>query len=165
MQISAYMVGEREVASHSSSAEPICRGLQRNPRLLCVQIFRRTSKQVTEAGALWDQASKIYPFVGGIAHIGSLEYRFPIGAKIAFRTTSNMSKQAQLCREAEICYLGFDELYTFTESQFTFLLGRNRSVCGVRPYVRATRPPSRLATNFYLLFGRSYLRRTASPVR
>lgn len=35
----------------------------------------------------------------------------------------------------------FDELTTFTEYQFWFMLSRNRSLCGVRPYVRATCNP------------------------
>ncbi len=103
-------------------------------------IFRRTSKQVTEAGALWDQAGKIYPQVGGVAHVGALEYRFPSGAKIAFRHVEHEQDKHNYAG-SEICYLGFDELYTFTESQFTFLMGRNRSVCGVRPYIRATSNP------------------------
>jgi predicted phage terminase large subunit-like protein len=35
----------------------------------------------------------------------------------------------------------FDELTHFSQSQFTYLLSRNRSLCGVRPYVRATTNP------------------------
>ena len=37
--------------------------------------------------------------------------------------------------------LGFDELTHFTESQFFYLLSRNRSTCGIKPYVRATTNP------------------------
>ncbi len=120
-------------------AEPICRGLHEIPGFYAV-IFRRTSKQVTEAGALWDQASKIYPYVGGVAHVGSLEYRFPSGAKIAFRHIEHEQDKHNYAG-SEICYLGFDELYHFTESQFLFLTSRNRSTCGVRPYIRATTNP------------------------
>jgi hypothetical protein len=120
-------------------AEPICRGLHEIPGFYGC-IFRRTSKQVTEPGALWDQAGKIYPYVGGVAHVGAMEYRFPSGAKIAFRHCEHEEDKHSYAG-SEICYLGFDELYTFTESQFTFLLSRNRSVCGVRPYVRATSNP------------------------
>jgi len=39
------------------------------------------------------------------------------------------------------CYIGFDEICQFTESQFWYLISRNRSMCGVRPYVRATCNP------------------------
>jgi hypothetical protein len=41
---------------------------------------------------------------------------------------------------SQICFLGFDELTHFTEKQFFYMLSRNRSVCGVKPYVRATNP-------------------------
>ena len=39
------------------------------------------------------------------------------------------------------CYIGFDELTHFTETQFFYLLSRNRSTCGIKPYVRATCNP------------------------
>ena len=39
------------------------------------------------------------------------------------------------------CYIGFDELTLFDESQFFYMLSRNRSICGVKPYVRATCNP------------------------
>ena len=39
---------------------------------------------------------------------------------------------------AEIALLGFDELTHFTAYQFFYLLSRNRSTSGVKPYVRAT---------------------------
>ena len=42
---------------------------------------------------------------------------------------------------SQIAMLGFDELTHFTESQFFYLLSRNRSTCGVVPYVRATTNP------------------------
>ena len=38
-------------------------------------------------------------------------------------------------------FIGFDELTHFTKKQFFYLLSRNRSTCGVRPYIRATCNP------------------------
>jgi hypothetical protein len=35
----------------------------------------------------------------------------------------------------------YDELTHFTEAQFWYLLSRNRSMCGVKPYIRATTNP------------------------
>ncbi len=119
--------------------EPICRGLHEIPGFNAV-IFRRTSKQVRESGGLWDKACNIYPNVGGVAHVGDLEFRFPSGAKIAFRHVEHEQDKHNYAG-SEICYLGFDELYHFTESQFLFLTSRNRSTCGVRPYIRATTNP------------------------
>src|SRR5277367_3794114 len=48
-------------------------------------IFRRTSPQITNEGALWDEAGKIYPLIHGEPRIGNLEYRFPSEASISFR--------------------------------------------------------------------------------
>lgn len=42
---------------------------------------------------------------------------------------------------SEICLIEFDELTHFTEKQFWYMLSRNRSTCGVRPYVRASTNP------------------------
>ncbi|MBR2214515.1 MAG: phage terminase large subunit [Selenomonadaceae bacterium] len=42
---------------------------------------------------------------------------------------------------AQICFIGFDELTHFSENQFFYMLSRNRSMCGVKPCVRATCNP------------------------
>ncbi len=42
---------------------------------------------------------------------------------------------------SEICLLEFDELTHFTEKQFFYMLSRNRSTCGVRPYCRCSTNP------------------------
>src|ERR1700753_93566 len=43
-------------------------------------IFRRTSPQITNEGALWDEAGKLYPLVGAEARIGDLSSRFTSGS-------------------------------------------------------------------------------------
>ncbi len=47
-------------------------------------------------------------------------------------------------QDTEIAYLAFDELTHFTKHQFLYMLSRNRSTCGVKPYVRATCNPDNL---------------------
>ncbi len=42
---------------------------------------------------------------------------------------------------AEICLLEFDELTHFSEQMFFYMLSRNRSTCGVRPYCRCSTNP------------------------
>lgn len=42
---------------------------------------------------------------------------------------------------SQLCEIGFDELCHFSEKQFFYMLSRNRSTCGVRPFVRATCNP------------------------
>ena len=43
---------------------------------------------------------------------------------------------------AQICFIGFDELTHFTENQFFYMLSRNRSLCGIKPCIRATCNPN-----------------------
>lgn len=42
---------------------------------------------------------------------------------------------------SQICEIGFDELTHFSEKAFFYMLSRNRSTCGVTPFVRATCNP------------------------
>lgn len=104
-------------------------------------IFRRTSPQITNSGALWDAADKIYRTLDAEPFIGKLAWRFPGGAIVTFRHLQlEQNKYDHL--GAEYAFIGFDELPLFTESQFFYLISRNRSTCGIRPKVRATTNPS-----------------------
>ena len=44
-------------------------------------------------------------------------------------------------KSAQICALIFDQLEGFSEKQFFYMLSRNRSTCGVKPYVLAACNP------------------------
>lgn len=104
-------------------------------------IFRRTFPQIMAEGGLWDEAAKIYPLVGGKASVTPTpRYTFPSGASISFShlqyTKSKLDWQG-----ASLPLECWDELAQFEWEQFTYLLSRNRSTCGVRPYVRATTNP------------------------
>lgn len=103
-------------------------------------IFRRTYPQITSEGGLWDTAGDLYPQFGGAMLDGKLEAKFPSGMKISFRHLQHESNKHDW-QGSQIPFIGFDELNHFTASQFWYLLSRNRSTCGVRPYVRATTNP------------------------
>jgi hypothetical protein len=103
-------------------------------------IFRRTCKMVTNEGGPWDEASKMYPLLKAVPLVGSLDWRFPSGANISFGHLI-FEQNKYDWQGSQICGLNFDELTHFTESQFFYLLSRNRSTCGVKPYVRATTNP------------------------
>ena len=103
-------------------------------------IFRRTSTQVRNAGGLWDESERLYPHVGGSPLEYRLQWEFPSGATISFGHLEHESDKLDWLG-AEVALLGFDELTMFSESQFWYMLSRNRSTCGVRPYVRATCNP------------------------
>src|SRR5438477_1100605 len=102
--------------------------------------FRRTTPQITNPGGLWDESQNFYPRLGGTPHLRAQEWRWPRGGKIKFshlqlRTTVHDWQGAQITL---IC---FDELTHFTAHQFFYMVSRNRSTCGVRPYIRATCNP------------------------
>lgn len=103
-------------------------------------IFRRTFKQIENEGALWDTSMKLYPIVKAIPRESFRDWSFPAGPKISFRHLEH-EKNKYDWQGAQIPFLGFDELTHFTETMFFYLLSRNRSVCGVRPYCRATCNP------------------------
>ncbi len=111
----------------------------RNPHFGAV-IFRRTFPQIRNEGGLWDEAGKLYPLAGGAPKAGDLEYHFPSGMRVSFRHLQH-EKTIYDWQGAQVPLIAFDELTHFTEQQFFYLLSRNRSLCGVRPYVRAATNP------------------------
>ena len=102
--------------------------------------FRRTMPQITNPGALWDESRNFYPRVGGTPHLGVREWRWPLGSKIKF---ANLQFETTVYdwQGAQITLICFDELTHFTAHQFFYMVSRNRSTCGVRPYIRATCNP------------------------
>jgi hypothetical protein len=103
-------------------------------------IFRRTSPQIRNEGGLWDTSMTIYPYVGAEPKESFLEWIFRSGAKLKFSHLEH-EKNVLDWQGSQIPFIGFDELTHFSESMFFYLLSRNRSVCGVKPYVRATCNP------------------------
>lgn len=102
-------------------------------------IFREEFKQISAEGGLWDEAMKLYPLLGAVPKGGN-EFRFPSGASVSFghlRTDDD----CYAWQGSQIATLLFDELVHFSRFRFFYMLSRNRSVCGVRPYVRATTNP------------------------
>lgn len=70
-------------------------------------------------------------------------FAYPCGKRLVVDIT--IAKDSHYCTATGLinknCYLGFDELTHFTETQFFYMLSRNRSTCGVKPYVIATCNP------------------------
>jgi hypothetical protein len=104
-------------------------------------IFRRTFPQLKGQGGIWNEAWGIYPQFGARMREGQeLDATFPSGANIAFCHLQHEKTKYEYMGH-QICYLGFDELTHFSETQFFYMLSRNRSTCGIKPYVRATCNP------------------------
>lgn len=110
-----------------------------NPAFAAV-FFRRNLTQIKNPGGLWDASMKLYPLCGAqpVSHVS--EWRWPRGGKLKFAhleyDTTVLDWQG-----AEIPLIVFDELTHFTQAQFFYMLSRNRSMCGVKPYIRATTNP------------------------
>ena len=103
-------------------------------------IFRRTIPEITNEGGLWDEAEKIYPLFGAKSNQNDRQYTFPSGARVTFAHMQH-EKDRLSWKSAQIPLIQFDQLETFSESQFFYMASRNRSMCGVRPYIRATANP------------------------
>lgn len=104
-------------------------------------VFRREYTQITSQGGLWDEACKWYPVVGGRDFKSPrLGFRWVCGAKVTF---AHLNKETDVFawQGSQIALIEFDELTHFAESQFWYMLSRNRSTCGVRPYIRCTTNP------------------------
>jgi predicted phage terminase large subunit-like protein len=102
--------------------------------------FRRTTPQITNPGGLWDETQNFYPRLGGVPHLRAHEWRWPRGGKIKFSHLQHATSVYHW-QGAQITLICFDELTHFTARQFFYMVSRNRSTCGVRPYIRATCNP------------------------
>lgn len=104
-------------------------------------IFRRSNPQIVAEGGLWDQSQAIYPLLGATPYLSPpMHWKFPSGARVTL-THLQQEKTVLDWQGAQVPLICFDELTHFTEYQFFYMLSRNRSLCGVRPYVRATTNP------------------------
>lgn len=103
-------------------------------------IFRRTSVQIRNQGGLWDTSMGIYPHAGGKPKESVLEWDFKYGARLKFAHLEH-EKNIYDWQGSQIPFIGFDELTHFSKKMFFYLLSRNRSTCGVKPYLRATCNP------------------------
>jgi len=110
-----------------------------NPQFGAV-IFRRTTPEIRNQGGLWDSSLTIYPYFGAIPKRSVLEHHFPSGARVSLRHLEH-ADDVHGWQGSQIPAIYFDELTHFLESQFWYMLSRNRSTCGVRPYMRCTTNP------------------------
>ena len=103
--------------------------------------FRRTSPMIRAEGGLWDASQKLYTLIDGAEPKNSiLEWNFNGGAKIKFSHLEH-EKNIYDWQGSEIPLIVFDELTHFTKKMFFYMLTRNRSTCGIKPYIRATCNP------------------------
>jgi len=102
--------------------------------------LRRTMPQITNVGGLWDEAREIYSRAGATIKEQAHRAVFKSGAYISFSQMQHESDKYNY-QGAQIPLIIFDQLEQFTESQFWFMMARNRSTCPVMPYIRASANP------------------------
>ena len=111
-----------------------------NPQFGAV-IFRRTTKQITSEGSLWDVASDLYTSINGrMLQSPSLNCQFPSGMKVTF-AHMEYEKNRFDWQGSRIAWIGFDELTHFTWKQFIYMFSRGRSSSGVPGKIRGTCNP------------------------
>lgn len=103
-------------------------------------IFRRSYPQIMNPGGLWDESATMYPLINGSPKQSAVEWSFPSGAKIAFRHLGHETTKYQW-QGSQFPSLCFDELTHFSESQFWYMVSRNRSPAGIPTKIRATTNP------------------------
>ena len=103
-------------------------------------VFRKEHTQIINTGGLWDEAMELYMHFGCDSSIGNTKFTFESGATVTLRGLG-IDRDLMKWQGSQIAYIGFDELTHFSKKQFMYMLSRNRSTCGVKPYIRATTNP------------------------
>lgn len=108
--------------------------------------FRKNHNQIFSEGGLWDTSLELYSLLRNAEPApGRSQWRFwgkgrRVLSKVSF---AHIERDLALRKwqGSQICGIYFDELTHFSEKQFFYMLSRNRSACGVKPYVRASCNP------------------------
>ena len=109
-------------------------------------IFRRNFNQIFSQGGLWDESMKIYQGIRGADPKfarGQWWFRNQNGDIVSKVTFAHIERDEDVHKwqGSQICEIGFDELTHFSQNTFFYMLSRNRSTCGVEPFIRATCNP------------------------
>lgn len=98
--------------------------------------------QIINSGALLDASQSIYRNIPGAVLRKSPRphWIFPSGAIIYF---AHLEREDTVYdwQGTEITLIEFDEVTHFTESQFWYMLSRNRGMAGIKPYVKCSCNP------------------------
>jgi len=109
-------------------------------------VFRKNFNQIFAQGGLWDESVKMYSGIRGAVpkfSRGTWIFTNKEGQQVSKISFAHIEKEDGLSRwqGSQLCGIGFDELTHFPEKVFFYMLSRNRSTCGVTPFVRATCNP------------------------
>lgn len=111
-----------------------------NPKFSAI-VFRRESRQIHLPGGLFDTALELYPGLGAtFRQQPMVEFTFPRGSKVVM-SHLNLESDVSAYQGSQIPLICWDELCHYSKSQFMYMMSRNRSACGVKPYMRASCNP------------------------
>lgn len=111
-------------------------------------IFRKTFVQIKGWWWLWDESVNIYSNIPW-ARPNEAESKWIFENPYMSKWECPMLKFSHLEYEKDkfshqwlqYAFIWFDELTHFSETQFLYLMSRNRSTCWIRPYIRCTCNP------------------------
>lgn len=105
-------------------------------------IFRRETPRITAPGGLKDEAKALWSQTGAtMTSAPHIVFKWPSGAVINM-SHLQLETDKENWKGAQLSWIGFDELTEFEESQFWYLLSRNRNASSkFKPCVRATTNP------------------------
>lgn len=108
--------------------------------------LRQHHNQIFSQGGLWDESVKMYGQVrNAYPQLGRSRWVFrdKNGREVSKISFAHIERDQDLMKwqGSQICGIYFDELTHFTERTFFYMLSRNRSLCGIEPYVRASCNP------------------------
>lgn len=116
--------------------------------------FRRTYKQLTRAGGLWQKAASQYKFFDAKPNKSDLKYIFPSGAEVAFSYCDTMA-DAESWRGSELSMIAFDEINHHEWEQISMLQTCLRSQAEMSSMMLGTCNPDELSW-VYQLFLKGY---------
>lgn len=98
-------------------------------------ILRRTFGELSQPSGLIPRSQDWLQGKGAVWNENKSQWTFPSGAKLVFgHMQYEVDKYAY--QSAEFQYIGFEELTTFTESQYVYMLSRTRRLEGSRLPIR-----------------------------
>ena len=115
-------------------------------------ILRRTRVEITKPGGLWDSSFGVFPHFGARSRGGSdldwiLKHETGSRSRVQFAGVE-YEKDIYKWQSTQLAGITIDEATHFTWKMVSYLMSRNRSVCGVRPFMDLTCNPD---PNSYLV--------------
>jgi hypothetical protein len=105
-------------------------------------LFRRTFPELEGANGIIQRSHRWYPGYGGKYNDTKHFWRFPSGARVYFGHMEHAGDELTY-QGWELAYIAFDELTTFLQKQYLYMLTRCRvpPTSGLRAYVRSATNP------------------------